>query len=288
MCTQCDVSLTYHQFNNYLRCHYCGYRSKVPPACPICDGYQLKNVGFGTEKLEETLQLFFPEKRVQRMDLDTTRGKYSYERIIEELEQGKTDILVGTQMVTKGLDFGRVSLVGVVDVDRLLYFPDFRAAERCFQLLMQVSGRAGRREKQGQVIIQTINPEHAVLQDIVQHDYERMYHRELAERKQFHYPPFVRLIRIILKHTDKELVNAAANMLTAGLRTQILDGVLGPQMPPVSKVKNQHLMELWVKIPKDGPLGLGGTKRVILQESRRVLTDKAFKQVRILFDVDPM
>ena len=228
MCTQCDVSLTYHQLSNYLRCHYCGYRNKVPPACPFCDSYQLKNVGFGTEKLEETLQLFFPESRVQRMDLDTTRGKYSYDKIIEELEQGKTDILVGTQMLTKGLDFGRVSLVGVMDVDRLLYFPDFRAAERGFQLLMQVSGRAGRRGKQGRVIIQTSNPQHAVLQDIVQHDYEQMYHRELAERKQFHYPPFVRLVRITLKHKDRDAVQAAANALVAGLRTQITDGVLGP------------------------------------------------------------
>ncbi|MEL6358407.1 MAG: primosomal protein N' [Bacteroidota bacterium] len=167
MCTQCAVSLTYHQFSNRLSCHYCGYYTPLPPACHVCESHALKNVGAGTEKLEETLQLFFPEKQVQRMDLDTTRGKYSYDRLIEALEQGKTDILVGTQMITKGLDFGRVALVGVLDVDRLLYFPDFRANERCFQLLTQVSGRAGRRAKQGQVIIQTNNPKHPILHLIV-------------------------------------------------------------------------------------------------------------------------
>jgi primosomal protein N' (replication factor Y) len=288
MCTQCAVSLTYHQFNNNLCCHYCGYNTKVPPACHICDSHQLKNVGFGTEKLEETLQLFFPEKKIQRMDLDTTRGKYSYDKLIEALEGGSTDILVGTQMLTKGLDFGQVSLVGVLDVDRLLYFPDFRASERCFQLLTQVSGRAGRRENQGQVIIQTNNPQHPVLKDVVQHDYEHMYRRELRERKQFLYPPYARLVRIILKHTDKTLVGAAASMLAHGLRKQLEHGVLGPQTPLITKVKNQYLMEIWVKIKKGTEKRLLFTKQEITQESRRVLLDKSFKQVKILFDVDPI
>src|SRR3569623_1720081 len=170
MCTQCAVSLTYHQFNDHFRCHYCGYHTKMPPTCHVCASHLLKNVGFGTAKLEETLQLFFPEKKIQRMDLDTTRGKYSYNKLIEALEQGSTDILVGTKMLTKGLDFGQVSLVGVLDADRMLYFPDFRAGERCFQLLTQVSGLAGRRAKQGKVIIQTNHPQHPILQDIVQHD----------------------------------------------------------------------------------------------------------------------
>lgn len=288
MCTQCAVSLTYHQFNNNLRCHYCGYNIKMPPACHICDSHQLKNVGFGTEKLEETLQLFFPGKKIQRMDLDTTRGKHSYDKLIEALEQGSTDILVGTQMLTKGLDFGQVSLVGVLDVDRLLYFPDFRASERCFQLLTQVSGRAGRREKQGQVIIQTNNPEHPVLKDVVQHDYERMYRRELRERKQFLYPPYARLVKITLKHPDKTLVEAAASMLAHGLRKQLEHGVLGPQTPLIAKVRNQYLMDTWVKIKKDTEKRLLFTKQVITQESRRVLLDKTFKQVKVLFDVDPI
>jgi primosomal protein N' (replication factor Y) len=288
MCTQCAVSLTYHQFNNNLRCHYCGYNIKVPPACHICDSHRLKTIGFGTEKLEETLQLFFPEKKIQRMDLDTTRGKYSYDKLIEALEQGSTDILVGTQMLTKGLDFGQVSLVGVLDVDRLLYFPDFRASERCFQLLTQVSGRAGRREKQGKVIIQTNNPQHPVLKDVVRHDYEQMYHRELGERKQFLYPPYARLVKITLKHTDKNLVGAAASMLAHGLRKQLENGVLGPQTPLITKVKNQYLMDVWVKIKKDTEKRLLFTKQVITQEGRRVLLDKTFKQVKVLFDVDPI
>jgi primosomal protein N' (replication factor Y) len=288
MCIQCAVSLTYHQYNNNLRCHYCGYNSKVPPTCHICDSHQLRNVGFGTEKLEETLQLFFPEKKVQRMDLDTTRGKYSYDKLIEALEQGSTDILVGTQMLTKGLDFGQVSLVGVLDVDRLLYFPDFRANERCFQLLTQVSGRAGRREKQGKVIIQTSNPQHPILKDIVQHDYERMYRRELIERKQFLYPPYVRLIRITLKHIDKDLVGAAANMLANGLRKQLGSVLLGPQTPLITKVKHQYLMDIWVKIKKDTEKGLLFTKQVVTQEGRQIVHNKNFKQVQVLFDVDPI
>lgn len=288
MCTQCAVSLTYHQYNNYLRCHYCGYNTKVPPACHICDSHQLKNVGFGTEKLEETLQLFFPDKKIQRMDLDTTRGKYSYDKLIEELEQGSTDILVGTQMLTKGLDFGQVSLVGVLDVDRLLYFPDFRAGERCFQLLTQVSGRAGRREKQGKVIIQTNNPKHPVLTDIVQHNYEQMYRRELQERKQFRYPPYVRLVKITLKHVNKDLVREAANLLANALRKKLGNGILGPQTPLIAKVKNQYLVDIWIKINKDAEQKRLATKQVVTQESKHILRNKTFKQVKILFDVDPI
>ncbi len=288
MCTQCAVSLTYHQFHNALRCHYCGYKTQVPSACDVCDSPQLKNVGFGTEKLEETLRLFFPEKKIQRMDLDTTRGKHSYEKIIEALEQGSTDILVGTQMITKGLDFGQVSLVGVLDVDRLLYFPDFRANERCFQLLTQVSGRAGRREKRGTVIIQTTHPQHPVLQDILQHDYERMYRRELQERKQFLYPPYVRLVKITLKHRDKDWVVSAAHMLASSLQKQLEDDVLGPQMPLVAKVKNQYLIDIWVKIKKGVGNKLLTTKQVIARETRNVLHQKNLRQVKVFFDVDPV
>lgn len=288
MCIQCAVSLTYHQFSNRLSCHYCGHHTPLPPACQTCGSHALKNVGAGTEKLEETLQLFFPEKHIQRMDLDTTRGKYSYDKLIEALEQGKTDILVGTQMVTKGLDFGRVALVGVMDVDRLLYFPDFRAGERCFQLLTQVSGRAGRRAQQGLVIIQTNNPKHPVLQQIVQNDYEQMYRSELAERQQFLYPPYVRLVRIILKHTDRDLVQAAATALANDLKAQLGQNVLGPQTPLIGKVKNQYLMDVWVKIRKDTEERLTTTKEVLQQAGQRMLSDRSFKSVRLLFDVDPM
>ncbi|MEM9417325.1 MAG: primosomal protein N' [Bacteroidota bacterium] len=288
MCTQCAVSLTYHQFSNRLSCHYCGYHTPLPPACQVCGSHALKNVGAGTEKLEETLQLFFPEKYVQRMDLDTTRGKYSYDRLIEGLEQGKTDILVGTQMITKGLDFGQVTLVGVLDVDRLLYFPDFRANERCFQLLTQVSGRAGRRAQQGRVIIQTNNPKHPVLRDIVQQDYVQMYRRELAERQQFLYPPYVRLVRIILKHADRDVVQAAAKTLADDLKVQLGQGVLGPQTPLIAKVKNKYLMDIWVKIKKDTEERLVTTKKTLQQAGQRMLSDRTFKAVKLLFDVDPM
>lgn len=288
MCTQCAVSLTYHQSRNHLRCHYCGYQAQVPPHCPTCGSGQLKNVGFGTEKLEETLQLFFPEKSVQRMDLDTTRGKHSYEKLITALEQRDIDILVGTQMLTKGLDFSQVALVGILDIDRLLYFPDFRANERCFQLLTQVSGRAGRREKQGQVIIQTTNPRHPILQETLRHDYAHMYARELKERQQFLYPPYVRLIKITLKHEREDWVGDAAHALAKRLQQRLEQGVSDPQTPLIPKIKRQYFKDIWVKIKKKSAAHLTCTKRVITQESRYVLNDKRFKQVGIIFDVDPI
>ncbi|MEL6153109.1 MAG: primosomal protein N' [Bacteroidota bacterium] len=287
MCTQCAVSLTYHQQSNHLRCHYCGYYTPMPPACGVCDSHRLKNVSFGTEKLEETLQLFFPKKTVQRMDLDTTRGKHSYDRLIEGLEQGQIDILVGTQMVTKGLDFGRVSLVGVLGVDKLLHFPDFRAGERCFQLVTQVSGRAGRRQQPGRVIIQTANPKNPVLEAVVQYDYMHMYERELAERREFRYPPFMRLIRIILKHRDQVLVTAAAKALAQQLREKLGRQVLGPQTPLVSRIRQQYLMELWIKVSRDMTKA-NNTKAQLRTASRQLLLDRSFKAVKVVFDVDPM
>ena len=286
-CQQCAVSLTYHQFNNYLVCHYCGYRIQVPPVCKVCGAHQLKNVGFGTEKLEETLQQFFPDKHVRRMDLDTTRGKYGYEQIIEALEQGYTDILVGTQMLTKGLDFAQVSLVGVLDVDRLLYFPDFRANERCFQLITQVGGRAGRRDKQGKVIIQTNHPNHPILNDIVQHDYEQMYYKELAERKQFLYPPYVRLIKLTIQHADKDLVTTAAQELAHKLREQLGTLVLGPQAPLIAKLKNQYRMDIWVKVKKDTRKHLLAAKRLLRAATQALLSQKAFRVLKVILDVDP-
>ena len=285
-CTQCAVSLTYHQVSNHLRCHYCGYYTSMPPACGVCDSHRLKNVGFGTEKLEETLQLFFPQKTVQRMDLDTTRGKYGYDKLLEGLEQGHTDVLVGTQMIAKGLDFGRVSLVGVLEVDRLLHFPDFRAGERCFQLITQVSGRAGRREQPGRVIIQTANPAHPILQAIAQYDYTQMYERELAERREFLYPPFVRLVRIVLKHRDQVLVTAAAQDLAQQLRNQLGKQVLGPQVPLIARLKQEYLMEIWVKVSKEAAQA-ATTKSWLRTASRQLLLDRAFKAVKVVFDVDP-
>jgi primosomal protein N' (replication factor Y) len=288
-CQQCSVSLTYHQFRDALVCHYCGFHCKVFPVCPVCDAPTLKNVGFGTEKVEETLQHFFPNKRVQRMDLDTTRRKHSYEQIIANLESGQTDILVGTQMITKGLDFAQVSLVGVLDVDRLLYFPDFRANERCFQLITQVSGRAGRRGKQGQVLIQTTNPQLPILQDIVNYDYEQMYNQELGERQKFRYPPYVRLIKITCQHINERLVKECVQVL-AGYLCKLLgeDNILGPQAPLVAKVRNQYRMDIWIKLAKSAEPVLLAMKQQIQQLAKNLIDQKEFRQVRITFDVDPI
>jgi primosomal protein N' (replication factor Y) len=288
-CQRCSVSLTYHQFNNYLVCHYCGYRTNIPANCEICASSQLLNVGFGTEKLEETLQQFFAGEHIQRMDLDTTRSKNSYAKIIESLEQGKTSILVGTQMITKGLDFGQVSLVGVMDVDRHLYFPDFRAHERCFQLITQVGGRAGRRHKQGKVLIQTTNPTHPTLQHIVAHAYQQMYEQELLERHKFLYPPYVRLIKITLQHTDKKLLTEAAENLAVHLTAYVgKEWVLGPQAPLIAKIKHQHRIDIWIKIRKSFYDELFATKQKIKETTQKVLSNQNFRHIKAIFDVDPV
>jgi len=288
-CQQCSVSLTYHQFKDYLVCHYCGYHQNVPSICPMCSAPALKQMGYGTEKVTETLQQFFPDKQVERMDADTTRKKHSYEQIITNLEKGNTNILVGTQMITKGLDFGHVSLVGVLDIDRLLYFPDFRANERCFQLLTQVSGRAGRRDIQGQVIIQTVNPQHPILEDVVSSNYEQMYHRELLDRQKFRYPPYVRLIKITCQHVHEQVVQEATRMLAQELHRLIGPAhILGPQAPLIAKVKNQYRMDIWVKLAKSTEHSLLAIKQQIQQISLHLLGLKSFRQVKISFDVDPL
>ena len=286
-CAQCAVSLTYHQFKHALCCHYCGYRMPMPNTCHVCEAHQLKNIGFGTEKLEEDLQLIFPKARIQRMDLDTTRRKNSYETIIKDFEKGATDILVGTQMITKGLDFGKVALVGVVDADRMLHFPDFRANERYFQLITQVSGRAGRRDQQGQVVIQTAHTKHPIIDQVIRHDYMGMYEQELAERKRFLYPPYVRLIKLIVKHTEQAIVEQAAETLANSLKKHYGKWVLGPQAPVIPKLKNQYLSDIWLKIKKDA-YTLSQAKAMILQEIGAVWVHKAFKKIKIVVDVDPM
>jgi primosomal protein N' (replication factor Y) len=288
-CQHCSVSLTYHQFKDYLTCHYCGYHQQMPSICPICGALALKQMGYGTEKVTETLQQFFPDKQVVRMDADTTRKKHSYEQIIANLEKGHTNILVGTQMITKGLDFGDVSLVGVLDIDRLLYFPDFRANEHCFQLLTQVSGRAGRRNKQGQVIIQTLNPQHPILQEVVSSNYEQMYRRELLERQKFRYPPYVRLIKLTCQHVHEHVVQEAASLLAQELHRLINSAhILGPQAPLIAKIKNQYRMDIWIKLPKATEHSLYITKQQIQQITLHLLSLKSFRQVRVSFDVDPL
>ena len=203
-CTNCSVSLVYHMYSDELICHYCGYRARVPAICEACGATRMKTVGIGTEKIEDDLKILFPEAHVRRMDLDTTRNKYSYQNIINEFEKGDIDILVGTQMVSKGLDFDRVRLVGIIDADRVIHFPDFRSGERAFQLLSQVSGRSGRRDIQGKVVIQTYDTSQKILHRIIKNDYEGMVLEEILERKKFNYPPYCRMIRILVKHSDKK------------------------------------------------------------------------------------
>ncbi|HET9485793.1 MAG TPA: primosomal protein N' [Chryseosolibacter sp.] len=287
-CINCAVSLTYHQYRHVLVCHYCAYKESVPQQCPTCTSSRLKTVGYGTEKLEEELNVFFPEAVVQRMDLDTTRSKTGYETILAQFENGETDILVGTQMVTKGLDFNKVSLVGVFNADRMMHFPDFRSYERAYQLITQVSGRAGRRARQGQVVIQTSNPDHPILNFILKHDYDAFYEREIADRRQHDYPPFTRLIEIVIKHTDKKVSREASQKLAGLLKSQ-LSGVkiMGPGEPMVAKIRNQYLMSILLKTFR-GKTDLTQIKQHIQNSINALANEKVFRNVRFVVDVDPV
>jgi primosomal protein N' (replication factor Y) len=286
-CTNCSVSLTYHQYKNALVCHYCGYKEPMPGECRSCSSKRLLTVGYGTEKLEEELRLHFPEATVQRMDLDTTRSKSGYETIIHEFESGRTDILVGTQMVTKGLDFGKVSLVGVFNADRMFHFPDFRAHERAFQLLTQVSGRAGRKDKPGRVVIQTSQPDNPLLTVVLNQQVSEFYAFELDDRRQHHYPPFSRLIELTLKHTDKKTAHEASAVLAQHLRKD-LPGltILGPGEPMISKIRNQYLMTILIKISRDSG-HLHEIKQAIVQSIRLLADSTSYRSVRTVIDVDP-
>ncbi len=286
-CTNCAVSLTYHQYKKQLICHYCGYHEPMPSACEACGSQDLKTIGIGTEKLEEDIALLFPDAKVQRMDLDTTRSKNSYERIITDFENKDIDILVGTQMVTKGLDFDHVSLVGVFDIDRMLHFPDFRSYERTFQLTTQVSGRAGRRNKQGKVVIQARETELDIIKDIVRSDYLNFYTKEIDERELHRYPPFTRLINITIKNKDKTLTQRAALRLTNLIAEQIGRArILGPQEPIINKIRNEFLMEILIKLER-GTVDLSKVKKLIKDAATEILNEKDLKSSRIVFDVDP-
>jgi primosomal protein N' (replication factor Y) len=287
-CVNCAVSLTYHQFRHAMICHYCGYKESMPHHCPTCTSTRLSTVGYGTEKLEEELKLHFPEAVVQRMDLDTTRSKNGYETIIDQFERGETDILVGTQMVTKGLDFDKVSLVGVFNADRMMHFPDFRSYERAYQLITQVSGRAGRSEIPGHVVIQTSSPDHALLNFILQNDFEAFYQSQVSDRLQHGYPPISRLIEITVKHTDKKICRDAAHMLTESLH-QKLHGIriLGPGEPMISKIRNQYLMSILIKIQR-GKGDLASQKQHVYEVTQALAKQKEFRSVRVVVDVDPV
>jgi primosomal protein N' (replication factor Y) len=286
-CPNCAVSLTYHQRDGELRCHYCGHKEEVPRICPICGSTKVRTIGFGTEKLEDQLQIFFPASKVLRMDLDTTRAKNAYQQIIQEFEGGEVDILVGTQMITKGLDFDNVSLVGIFDADRLIHFPDFRATERSFQMLTQVSGRAGRRAgRQGTVLIQTNNPQQSILQKIIENDYKGLYEEEIRERQDFNYPPFSRLIKLTVRHADKAISQLAADRLATELTDALGSSrILGPEQPLVERIRNLFLFDILVKIERD-KVNTKAVKAYIQDRINDILTDKGLRQVSIVIDVD--
>jgi primosomal protein N' (replication factor Y) len=287
-CTQCDVSLTYHKWKNELRCHYCGYHTPVIKACPSCGSAHLQMMGLGTEKIEEELQVYFPEARIARMDLDTTRKKNTLQELINDFENGEIDILVGTQMVTKGLDFEKVTLVGIIQADSLINHPDFRSHERAFQLIEQVSGRAGRRTERGKVIIQTSKPDHPILQLASRHDYDSFLRQQLTERKQFYYPPFVRLIEITLKHKDSHKVQRAAQLLAKEyIQLFTAKSVLGPEFPVISKVRNQYIQKIVLKLDRL-TLNLEKSKEIVRVKITELKSNKEFSACTVLIDVDPI
>ncbi|MFB6257290.1 MAG: primosomal protein N' [Flavobacteriales bacterium] len=285
-CSQCDISLTYHKSRHRLACHYCGHDEDPPTACGHCGSARLEMVGFGTEQIEEELATHFPEARVARMDLDTTRSRYAYQRIIRDMAEHRIDILVGTQMVTKGLDFGKVGTVGILNADAMLRFPDFRAHERAFQMMMQVSGRAGRRQKRGQVVIQTYDPDHTVIQKVMDQDHEALFEEEIQQRQEFHYPPFWRLIEMRVQHRESERVDRTADELVRRLRELFGGRVLGPEYPPVPRVRNRYRKRILFKYERKA------SASKVRDHIRRIVdplfAEKEHKAVRLVIDVDPV
>lgn len=283
-CPNCDVSLTYHQYRSELRCHYCGYAVIMPKTCMACGSPDIDSKGFGTEQIETEVKQLFPEANVARMDLDTTRGKFGYEKIITALEQQEIDILVGTQMLTKGLDFRNVNLVGIMNADNMLNFPDFRAHERSYQLMVQVAGRAGRTEKRGKVLIQTYNPYHNILQQVSTNSYVDMFNEQMNERYNFKYPPIFKQIKITLKHKDYNKVETASIWFAKSLRQLFNTNVLGPEAPPVARIRNQFHKNILVKIPKQQ--SLSKTKEAIIKINNSFSSIKDFRSVKVILNVD--
>ena len=283
-CLQCDVSLTYHKHKNQLRCHYCGYSMAKPTNCQVCSSVDLTTKGFGTEQIQQEVQLLFPSIKVGRMDQDTTRGKFGFEKIIDSFKNREVDVLVGTQMLAKGLDFDNVSLVGVMNADTMLYHPDFRAFERSFQMLTQVSGRAGRSEKRGKVIIQTYNPNHNTIQHVTHNDYFGMYQEQLYDRKIYFYPPYYRLIKITLKHRDFEKLKEGSMWLYQVMSQNLNVPVLGPEEPGVSRIRNEYLRVLLIKIPQKENLGMLKTKIFKMLNSFEAVA--AYRSIKTIVNVD--
>ena len=285
-CPNCDVSLTYHSHNNQLRCHYCGYHIAMQKKCMACDSPEITTKGFGTEQIETELKAIFPDYKTARMDQDTTRGKYAYEKLITAFEQQEIDILIGTQMLTKGLDFRKVNLVGIMNADNLLNFPDFRAHERSFQLMLQVAGRAGRTKKRGKVLIQSYNPHHQIIQQVSMGDYAGMYKDQLEERYNYKYPPFYRLIRITLKCRDYSKTNEGADWLAAGMKNVFKENVLGPEFPPVARIRNEYYKNILLKIPQQQ--SLGKTKKILQRIMESFKAIGAFRSIKVVINVDPI
>jgi len=283
-CPNCDVSLTYHKQKSQIRCHYCGYAIAKPTHCHACQSVELTTKGFGTEQIQLELESLFTDKKVIRMDRDTTGGKFGYEKIIDNFKNRESDILVGTQMLAKGLDFDNVGLVGILNADNMLYHPDFRAFERSFQLMTQVAGRAGRSEKQGKVIIQTYNPTHPIIQKVLKNDYQAMYAQELQERQTFEYPPYFRLIKLTLKHRDFEKLKDGSMWLYQSLKNALGLPVLGPEEPPVSRIRNEYIRTILIKIPAQ--MNLKSVKSVIHKNLNSFDAIAPYRSIRIGINVD--
>jgi primosomal protein N' (replication factor Y) len=285
-CIHCDVSMTYHKIHGNLQCHYCGYQAHMPKNCPACGSHELKLTGIGTEKIEDELKIYLPDARIGRMDLDTVRTKNAHAKIIGDFEQYNLDILVGTQMVTKGLDFDKVKLVGIINADQLWSFPDFRASERAFQLIAQVSGRAGRKNEQGKVVVQARNITHPILKDVMDNDYAGFFERELMERKAFAYPPFSRLITISLKHKKPDVLNYGAKIFSQKLKEKLGNRVKGPAVPFVGRIRGYYLLDVLLKLELNGKL-LKFAKEAILEAGREMKAEKGYSGIRVNVDVDP-
>ena len=283
-CQQCDVSLTYHQHKNQLRCHYCGYAMAKPTQCHSCSSIDLATKGFGTEQIEQELQTIFPDAKTGRMDQDTTRGKFGFEKIIDSFKNQEIQILVGTQMLAKGLDFNNVSLVGIMNADTMLYHPDFRAFERSFQMMTQVAGRAGRSEKQGKVVIQTYNPEHNTIQQVTRNDYVGMYKEQLYDRQIYKYPPYFRIIRLTLKHRDFDKVKEGSMWLYQVMSQNLNMPVLGPEEPPISRIRNEYIRTILIKIPQTVPIG--STKKTIQKMLTSFEAVPQYRSIKVAVNVD--
>lgn len=288
-CPHCDVSLTFHHSSNQLRCHYCGYAIPMPKTCIACGSVDLKTKGFGTEQISKELEILFPQVAIDRMDQDTTNGKYGYEKILAKFEQQETQILVGTQMISKGLDFENIGLVGVMNADALIHSPDYRAYERSFQLLLQVSGRAGRSAQRGKVLIQTYNPQHPVIQQVLQNDFKGMYQNQIEERQSFSYPPFVQMIKITLKHTNFNRTNEGAEWFANALKEAFASKkgieILGPEFPLISRIRNEYMKDVLVKV-KPSELSIHHTKEQIKRIETSFQSISNFRAIRVSYLID--